>query len=104
LIKKFEDHKKSTEAMLTDMARLSKDYSERVKEEEGILCACLCKCINIYGHVRMYMLTDMARLSENYSERVKEEESIYVYLSIYIYIYIYVYIYTDIDIYIYKYM
>mmetsp|Transcript_35600 Transcript_35600/g.33755 ORF Transcript_35600/g.33755 Transcript_35600/m.33755 type:complete len:313 (+) Transcript_35600:150-1088(+) len=35
LIKKFEDHKKSTEAMLTDMARLSKDYSERVKEEEG---------------------------------------------------------------------
>ena len=35
LIRKFEDHKKSTEAMLTDMARLSKDYNERVKQEEG---------------------------------------------------------------------
>ena len=35
MIKKFEDHKKSSEAMLSDMARLSKDYNERVKEEEG---------------------------------------------------------------------
>jgi 26S proteasome regulatory subunit N11 len=35
LIRKFEDYKKSTEAMLTDMARLSKDYNERVKQEEG---------------------------------------------------------------------
>ena len=35
LIKKFEDHKKSSEAMLSDMARLSKDYNERVKQEEG---------------------------------------------------------------------
>lgn len=35
LIRKFEDHKKSSEAMLSDMARLSKDYHERVKEEEG---------------------------------------------------------------------
>ena len=35
LIRKFEDHKKSSEAMLSDMARLSKDYNERVKEEEG---------------------------------------------------------------------
>jgi 26S proteasome regulatory subunit N11 len=35
LIRKFEDHKKSAEAMLSDMARLSKDYHERVKEEEG---------------------------------------------------------------------
>lgn len=35
LMKRFEDHKKNTEAMLDDMARLSKDYNERVKQEEG---------------------------------------------------------------------
>jgi 26S proteasome regulatory subunit N11 len=35
LLRKFEDHQKSTEAILSAMARLSKDYGERVKEEEG---------------------------------------------------------------------
>ena len=35
ILKKFEDHKKTTETMLGDMARLSKSYSERVREEEG---------------------------------------------------------------------
>lgn len=34
-IRKFEDYKKSTEALLSDMARLSKDYNDRVKQEEG---------------------------------------------------------------------
>lgn len=35
LVKKYEDHQKSTENMLEGMARLSKDYRERVLEEEG---------------------------------------------------------------------
>ena len=35
LVKRFEDHKKATEALLEDMAHLSKGYCDRVKEEEG---------------------------------------------------------------------
>lgn len=35
LVKKFEDYQKNAETMLADMSRLSKDYAERVKEEEG---------------------------------------------------------------------
>jgi len=35
LLKKFEDHQKSAEALLDSMARLSKSYVERVREEEG---------------------------------------------------------------------
>lgn len=35
VVKKFEDQEKRTESMLTDMANLSRDYAERVKEEEG---------------------------------------------------------------------
>lgn len=35
LVKKFEDHQKMTENMLTDMAQLSQSYCERIKEEEG---------------------------------------------------------------------
>lgn len=35
IVKKFEDHQKSTEVMLEKMVRLSKDYCARVKEEEG---------------------------------------------------------------------
>lgn len=35
LLQTFEDHKKSTENMLTHMERLSKDYCDRVKQEEG---------------------------------------------------------------------
>jgi 26S proteasome regulatory subunit N11 len=34
-IRKFEDHRKQTESMLESMAKLSKDYSKRVREEEG---------------------------------------------------------------------
>ena len=34
-LKKFEEHKASTEKTLEDMVRLSKDYSQRVKDEEG---------------------------------------------------------------------
>eukprot|EP01038_Epipyxis_sp_PR26KG_P010947 gene10947-14699_t len=34
-IEKFEDHKKNTENLLEGIARLSKDYCARVKEEEG---------------------------------------------------------------------
>ena len=34
LIKRFEDHQKQTESLLEDMARLSLEYSKRVKEEE----------------------------------------------------------------------
>ncbi|CAM9738255.1 unnamed protein product [Ectocarpus fasciculatus] len=35
IVKRFEDHQRRTEDMLSDMARLTKDYAERVKEEEG---------------------------------------------------------------------
>jgi 26S proteasome regulatory subunit N11 len=35
ILKKFEDHQKSAEALLEGMAKLSKDYCERVREEEG---------------------------------------------------------------------
>ena len=35
LIKKYEEHQKSTDELLEGMARLSKDYRERVREEEG---------------------------------------------------------------------
>jgi len=35
LLKKFEEHQKNTESLLEDMARLSKSYTERVREEEG---------------------------------------------------------------------
>lgn len=35
LIKKYEDHQKNTDELLEGMARLSKDYRERVREEEG---------------------------------------------------------------------
>ncbi len=35
IIPKFEDQQKSTNALLENMARLSKDYAERVKQEEG---------------------------------------------------------------------
>jgi 26S proteasome regulatory subunit N11 len=35
VVKKFEDHQKRTDNMLDDMSRLSKEYAERVKEEEG---------------------------------------------------------------------
>jgi 26S proteasome regulatory subunit N11 len=35
IVQRFEDHQARTESMLADMARLSKDYAERVKEEEG---------------------------------------------------------------------
>ena len=35
IVKRFEDHHKSTEVMLDKMVRLSKDYCARVKEEEG---------------------------------------------------------------------
>lgn len=35
LLRKFEDHQKQSEKVLEDMARLSKDYHRRVKEEEG---------------------------------------------------------------------
>lgn len=34
-LQKFEDHAKDTEKVLEDLARLSKDYSARVREEEG---------------------------------------------------------------------
>ena len=34
-VQKFEEHQKHTEDMLGDMAHLSKNYCERVKEEEG---------------------------------------------------------------------
>lgn len=36
LVRKFEDQQKYTETMLDDMARLSKDYFQRIKEEEGL--------------------------------------------------------------------
>ena len=35
LIKKYEEHQKSTDELLEGMAKLSKDYRERVREEEG---------------------------------------------------------------------
>jgi len=35
LLKKYEDEKKSTELMLEKMARLSKTYHERIREDEG---------------------------------------------------------------------
>eukprot|EP01035_Chromulina_nebulosa_P020530 gene20530-26629_t len=35
IVNRFEDHQKSTESMLETMVRLSKDYSARIKEEEG---------------------------------------------------------------------
>lgn len=35
LVKRFEDHAKSTDSMLEAMVRLTKEYKERVKEEEG---------------------------------------------------------------------
>ncbi len=35
LLKKFEEHKKNAEEILTDMAKLSKDYCDRIKQEEG---------------------------------------------------------------------
>lgn len=35
LIKRYEEHQKSTDTMLETMVRLSKDYVSRVKEEEG---------------------------------------------------------------------
>lgn len=35
LVKKYEEHQKHTQDMLGDMASLSKNYCERVKEEEG---------------------------------------------------------------------
>ena len=34
-VQKFEDHQKQTVKMLDGMVRLTKDYCERVKEEEG---------------------------------------------------------------------
>jgi 26S proteasome regulatory subunit N11 len=34
-LEKFEDHQKHVEKVLEDMTRLTKDYSVRVKEEEG---------------------------------------------------------------------
>ncbi len=35
VVKRFEDHEKRTENMLGEMARLSRDYADRVKQEEG---------------------------------------------------------------------
>ena len=35
IVKRFEDHQQRTDNMLADMARLTRDYAERVKEEEG---------------------------------------------------------------------
>jgi len=35
LLNKFEEHRAAAEATLADMARLSKSYTERVKDEEG---------------------------------------------------------------------
>jgi len=35
VLQKFEEHQKSTEALLEDVVKLSVAYSERVKEEEG---------------------------------------------------------------------
>jgi 26S proteasome regulatory subunit N11 len=35
IVQKFEDHQQRTEGMLADMARLTRDYADRVKEEEG---------------------------------------------------------------------
>jgi 26S proteasome regulatory subunit N11 len=35
LLKKFEEHRAAAESTLADMARLSKAYTERVREEEG---------------------------------------------------------------------
>jgi hypothetical protein len=54
------------------MARLSKDYSERVKEEEGNAFDFILYALYMYIYILEVMYIRMARLSKDYSERVKE--------------------------------